>query len=96
MSASATEEFIKRLEEFECPSEDAVASLYDLFAQFDEVSDYTLNIWMVNRILNAAQPPARRDRLMEELNSAASNPKASESTRASAADFLQFQNERTD
>lgn len=50
-----------------------------------------LAIWMVNRILNTALPPERRQRYLDLLASVAEHPDANESARYGAQHFIEFQ-----
>lgn len=52
----------------------------------------TLTVWMINRILNAAPPDA--ESWLELLRTAADHTEASETTKAEAAEFLQYQEKR--
>jgi hypothetical protein len=53
-----------------------------------------LAIWMVNRILNTALTPERRQHLLELLASVATHPNANDSARSEAKDFIEFQSKR--
>jgi hypothetical protein len=50
-----------------------------------------LTVWMVNRILNAKLTQEQRDMWLNELRLAAKHSRSSESTRESAAEFLEHQ-----
>lgn len=51
----------------------------------------SLAIWMVNRILNTALPPERRQFYLDLLGSVAEHPGANESARDDALHFIEFQ-----
>ncbi len=51
-------------------------------------------VWMVNRILNTALPPERRQFYLDLLASVKDHPAASESARHRAEDFLEYQSTR--
>jgi hypothetical protein len=48
-------------------------------------------VWMINRILNTALPPERRQSYLELLASVEHHPTATDSARDQARDFLEFQ-----
>ena len=50
-----------------------------------------LAVWMVNRILNATRSPEQRQFYMDLLRFAAEHPKAPESARRQAHDFIEHQ-----
>jgi hypothetical protein len=50
-----------------------------------------LAIWMVNRVLNTALPPERRQFYLDLLASVAEHPEANESARYEAEHFIEFQ-----
>ena len=52
---------------------------------------HELSVWMVNRALNGEQNPSKRAELMAILQSVANSTGASQETRKSADEFLEFQ-----
>jgi len=50
-----------------------------------------LSIWMVNRILNSKLTPEKRRFYLDLLTSVATHPRASDSARAEAKHFMEFQ-----
>ena len=53
-----------------------------------------LNVWMVNRILNSNISRSKRESLLTLLASVLTNPKAGESEKQEALEFLDWQSQR--